>query len=57
MTARMIRTVGRNEMNVIVRIGIPFGFILGVAQAVTWALSHPTWITRVFGAFTGLFTG
>lgn len=56
MTVKMIRTVGRNEMQFIVRIGIPFGFVLGLVQAVTWALTHSPWIMPLFGAFTGLLT-
>ncbi|MUM16056.1 DUF445 family protein [Mycobacterium sp. CBMA271] len=56
MTVKMIRTVGQKEMQFIVRIGIPFGFFLGIIQAATWALTHSPWIMPLFGAFTGLFT-
>ncbi|MFE3229393.1 DUF445 domain-containing protein [Nocardia sp. NPDC059228] len=56
LTVKMIRTIGRNEMQFIVRMGVPFGFGLGIVQAVTWALTHSTWIMPLFGGFTGLFT-
>lgn len=56
LTVKMIRTIGRHEMQFIVRMGVPFGFCLGIVQAVTWALTHSTWIMPLFGGFTGLFT-
>ncbi|GAA2400290.1 DUF445 domain-containing protein [Mycolicibacterium llatzerense] len=53
---RLIRQIGRAEMSFIVRSGVPFGFILGTVQMVTWALTHNEWVMPAFGAFTGLAT-
>ncbi|MEU6559859.1 DUF445 domain-containing protein [Nocardia nova] len=56
LTVKLIRTIGHNEMRFIVRVGVPFGAVLGTVQAVVWALTHSVWIMPAFGAFTGLFT-
>jgi len=56
LLVRLLRRIGKNEMSFIVRSGVPFGFILGTVQMVTWALTHNEWIMPAFGAFTGLAT-
>ncbi len=56
LTVALFRTAGRREMRFIVRVGIPFGFVLGLAQAGAWALTHSEWIMPGFGAATGLLT-
>jgi uncharacterized membrane protein YheB (UPF0754 family) len=56
LTVKLIRTIGRNEMRFIVRVGFPFGLALGVVQAAVWAATHNTWIMPAFGAATGLLT-
>lgn len=56
LTNRLIRTVGNAELAFIVRVGVPFGFALGLVQAVVWAMTHSPWIMPAFGAFTGLVT-
>jgi len=56
LTVKLVRTTGKNELGFIVKVGAPFGFILGLVQAITWALTHSTWIMPGFGALTGLLT-
>ncbi len=56
LTVKMIRTIGSAEMRFIVRVGVPFGFALGVVQALAWALTHSPLIMPLFGAITGLLT-
>ncbi|MCX5042853.1 DUF445 domain-containing protein [Aldersonia sp. NBC_00410] len=56
LTVKMIRTIGKTEMRFIVRVGIPFGFVLGIVQALVWALTHSPLIMPLFGAVTGLVT-
>ena len=56
LLVKMIRTIGGNEMRFIVRVGIPFGFTLGLVQAGAWAATHSPLIMPLFGAITGLIT-
>lgn len=56
LTVKMIRTIGSDEMKFIVRIGVPFGFVLGIVQAAAWALTHSPLVMPLFGAVTGLIT-
>lgn len=56
LLVRMVRSVGDNEMKFIVRVGLPFGLVLGLVQAGMWAVTHSEWIVPVFGAATGLIT-
>ncbi len=53
---RIFREVGANEFRFIAHSGIYFGFALGCVQAVTWALTHSTWVMPVFGGLTGWLT-
>ena len=53
---RIFREVGANEFRFIAHSGIYFGFIIGIVQAVTWALTHSPWVMPLFGGFTGWFT-
>ncbi|MFE3001622.1 DUF445 family protein [Nocardia sp. NPDC059246] len=56
LTVKLVRTIGNNEMKFIVRMGIPFGFGLGLVQAIAWATTHSPWIMPAFGGVTGLIT-
>lgn len=53
---RIFQEIGRKEFRFIAHSGIYFGFIIGVVQAVTWALTHNPWVMPLFGGFTGWFT-
>ncbi|HWN32203.1 MAG TPA: DUF445 domain-containing protein [Pseudonocardia sp.] len=53
---RLIRDISRPEMRFIARSGLYFGFIIGVAQAIVWALTHEPLIMPAFGALVGLST-
>ncbi|MEV0686712.1 DUF445 domain-containing protein [Nocardia sp. NPDC050378] len=56
LLVRMVREVGREELRFIVRSGLLFGFVLGIVQMLTWALTKSTWMMPVFGGLTGLVT-
>jgi len=56
LLVRLIREIGRNEFNFIIRVGAPFGFALGCIQAGVWAATHNEWIVPAFGGLTGFFT-
>ncbi|HEY1970173.1 MAG TPA: DUF445 domain-containing protein [Pseudonocardia sp.] len=53
---RLIRDISRPEMRFIARSGLYFGLIIGVLQAVVWALTHEPLIMPAFGALIGLST-
>ncbi|WP_433323718.1 DUF445 domain-containing protein [Spirillospora sp. CA-294931] len=53
---RLIRDVARDELAFIVRSGIYFGLIIGMVQALGWALTGSHLVMPLFGAFTGLFS-
>jgi uncharacterized membrane protein YheB (UPF0754 family) len=53
---RIFQEIGRKEFRFIAHSGIYFGFIIGVVQALTWALTHNVWVMPLFGGFTGWFT-
>lgn len=50
---RMFREVGHAEFRFIRRSGIYFGVVVGLVQALTWALTHSVWIMPIFGGLTG----
>ncbi|MDQ0378780.1 DUF445 family protein [Amycolatopsis thermophila] len=56
LLVRLIRETSRPEMSFIARCGIYFGFVLGIVQAVVWALTKNPWVLPVFGGCIGLFT-
>ncbi|RZQ61669.1 DUF445 domain-containing protein [Amycolatopsis suaedae] len=56
LLVRLIRETSRPEMAFIARTGIYFGFILGIAQAVVWALTKEPWVLPIAGGCIGLFT-
>ncbi|MFD4195773.1 DUF445 domain-containing protein [Amycolatopsis thermoflava] len=56
LLVRLIRETSRPEMAFIARCGIYFGFVLGIVQAVVWALTKNPWVLPVFGGAIGLFT-
>lgn len=53
---RLMRNMAKDVLSFFVIVGIPFGFILGLAQLTAWALTHNIWIMPAFGALTGLIT-
>ncbi|HTF52415.1 MAG TPA: DUF445 family protein, partial [Pseudonocardia sp.] len=53
---RLIREISRPEMRFIARSGLYFGFIIGILQAIVWALTHEPLIMPLFGALVGLST-
>lgn len=56
LLVRLIRETSRPEMAFIARCGIYFGFVLGLVQAVVWALTKNPWVLPIFGGCIGLFT-
>ncbi|GAA4551311.1 DUF445 domain-containing protein [Amycolatopsis samaneae] len=56
LLVRLIRETSRPEMAFIARMGIYFGFGLGLVQTVVWALTKQPWVLPVFGGCIGLFT-
>jgi uncharacterized membrane protein YheB (UPF0754 family) len=56
LLVRLIRETSRPEMAFIARMGIYFGFSLGVVQTVVWALTREPWVLPIFGGVIGLFT-
>ena len=55
-TVKLIRTVGKNELKFIVKMGAPFGFAVGLVQAMVWAATHSPLVMPLFGALTGSLT-
>lgn len=53
---RIFLEAGSEEFRFIRNSGIWFGFVIGVVQAVTWALTQNPWVMPLFGLFTGWFT-
>lgn len=53
---QMFREVGHAEFRFIRRSGVYFGLLIGLVQALTWALTHSVWIMPVFGGLTGWFS-
>jgi len=53
---RIFQEAGRKEFQFIARIGLPFGFAIGLFQLVAWALTRNPLVLPIFGAFTGYFT-
>ncbi|MET8427892.1 DUF445 family protein [Nocardia sp. NPDC004860] len=56
LTVRLMRDLATPELRFMVRSGLVFGFVLGLVQAIVWALTHSTLIMPLFGAFVGYFT-
>jgi uncharacterized membrane protein YheB (UPF0754 family) len=53
---RIFLEAGAGEFKFIRNSGAVFGFLLGMLQAVVWALTHSPWVMPLFGLFTGWFT-
>ncbi len=53
---RIFLEAGSGEFRFIRNSGALFGFMIGIVQAVTWALTHSPWVMPIFGLFTGWFT-
>jgi len=56
LLVRLIRETSRPEMAFIARMGIYFGFSLGLVQAVVWAFTREPLVLPIFGGCIGLFT-
>src|SRR2546423_96092 len=56
LLVRLIRETSRPEMAFIARMGVYFGFGLGLVQTVVWALTREPWVLPVFGGVIGLCT-
>lgn len=56
LLVRLIRETSRPEMAFIARMGIYFGFGLGLVQAVVWAFTHEPLVLPIFGGCIGLLT-
>ncbi len=53
---RIFLEAGSGEFKFIRNSGIYFGFMIGVVQAVTWAVTQNPLVMPLFGLFTGWFT-
>ena len=53
---RIFLEAGSGEFKFIRNSGIYFGFLIGVVQAVTWAVTQNPLVMPIFGLFTGWFT-
>ena len=53
---RLIRAVSTPELRFMVRMGVIFGAVIGVVQALAWAISHSHMMLPVFGGMVGLVT-
>jgi uncharacterized membrane protein YheB (UPF0754 family) len=56
LLVRLIRETARPEMSFIAHSGIAFGFLLGLIQSLTWALTKEPLVLPIFGGCIGLFT-
>jgi uncharacterized membrane protein YheB (UPF0754 family) len=56
LLVRLIRETSRPEMSFIAHSGIAFGFLLGLIQSLTWALTKEPLVLPIFGGCIGLFT-
>lgn len=56
LLVRLVRDVGGTEMRFMVRSGLLFGFLLGLAQVALWAAFHQVWMMPVFGFLVGYLT-
>jgi uncharacterized membrane protein YheB (UPF0754 family) len=53
---RLIRDISRPEMAFIARSGIYFGFVLGILQALVWAVTKQPIVMPIFGFLIGWIT-
>jgi len=53
---RMIRDIGGPDLKMIPKLGFWFGMIIGVVQAIVWALFHNPYVMPVLGLLNGLVT-
>jgi uncharacterized membrane protein YheB (UPF0754 family) len=56
LLVRLIRETSRPEMAFIARMGIYFGFGLGLVQTIVWAFTREPWVLPAFGGVIGLCT-
>jgi uncharacterized membrane protein YheB (UPF0754 family) len=56
LLVRLIRETSRPEMAFIARMGVYFGFGLGLVQTIVWAFTRAPLVLPVFGGAIGLFT-
>ncbi|MGW4773286.1 DUF445 domain-containing protein [Nocardia sp. NPDC004278] len=53
---RMMRDIAGAQMTMIPKIGFWFGLLIGVGQAIMWALFREPWLMPVFGFVNGWIT-
>jgi uncharacterized membrane protein YheB (UPF0754 family) len=53
---RLFKDVGGPELRFIARSGLYFGLLIGLLQALVWALTHEPLVMPIFGAIVGLST-
>jgi uncharacterized membrane protein YheB (UPF0754 family) len=53
---RLFKDVGGPELRFIARSGLCFGLLIGLLQALVWALTHEPLVMPIFGAIVGLST-
>lgn len=56
LLVRLVEDIARPELRFMVRSGLVFGFLLGIAQALIWAVAHQEWLMPAFGFFVGYLT-
>ena len=52
----MFQRIGAKEFHFIRNSGIYFGTVIGLVQAIVWALTHNPWVMPLFGGLTGWLT-
>jgi uncharacterized membrane protein YheB (UPF0754 family) len=53
---RLIRDIAKHELTFIANCGLVSGFLLGLVQAIVWALTHSPLVMPLFGLGVGWFT-
>jgi len=56
LVVRIFRDFGQRELNLMVRFGFLFGFLLGIPVAVADSIAHQWWLLPVLGVFVGWIT-
>jgi uncharacterized membrane protein YheB (UPF0754 family) len=53
---RMFLDTGGPSFRFLIRVGAPFGFVIGLVQATVFLITNNHWLLPGFGLFTGAFT-
>jgi len=56
LVVRIFRDFGQRELDLMVRFGFVFGFLLGVPVAIADSIAHQWWLLPVLGVFVGWIT-